>query len=290
MKKFFMFAAAAMMILSVASCKKDPSNNGGKDSAGVEVKTAAENLVVYLPLESEKGAVVKGQGISFQEKKGAAGFAKGMIGQAYTNTANNNDEAYLKLKVETDNAFKTLEDITVTLWAKNNAEFFKGALFSLNGTGKDPSWPGFVMLLDNHYAATGEQPEKQGVNGRFMFSDADLWLDTIDPALAKYDKWFQFAFTYDHATGNIVMYVDGVKFVEKNFDKKYPVKDAIAALTGTNALYVGAWSTFVETGANGDWQRYFAGSIDEIRIFNKALSATEIDALYKEEVKVALAN
>lgn len=304
MKKFFMFAAAAMMILSAASCKKD-SGNGDNNTAGAEVKTAKENLVVYLPLESEKDAIAVGKGISFEKKVGAAGFAKGMIGQAYTNTSGKNDEAYLKFKVAADNAFKTLDDITLTVWVKNVAEHYKGGLISLNGKNRSGDWPAFVAYMDNHDAATDDAPEKQQVNGRIVWpvtriqdgnsvdTDSSLWMDTRDPAFAKYDKWFQFAFTFDHNSGEWALYVDGAQVktaVYNDPDNPSPeFKKAINAIEGFNALYVGGWSAFIDGLNTYDWQSFFAGSIDEIRIFNKALSATEIDALYKEEVKVALA-
>ncbi len=52
-------------------------------------------------------------------------------------------------------------------------------------------------------------------------------------------------------------------------------------------MYIGAFASR-ETGKSSEsWLSYFAGKIDEIRVFNKALSEEEMLALYKAEVKVS---
>ncbi|MBQ7269285.1 MAG: LamG domain-containing protein [Bacteroidales bacterium] len=285
MKKIFLFAAAAMMVLA---CDK---NNGGNDGGQTKnkVETAKENLVAYLPLESEANAVSVGQGISFGAKSGAAGFGEGFIGKAYTNTAGNNDEAYLKLNVAATNAIKSLEDITFTAWVKNVADFQKGAILSMNGTNPSGDWPAFIAYFDNKSAATDTDPAKQQVNGRVVFvrdgADVNLWLDTWDPAFAKYDEWFQFAFTYDHTSGDWALYINGAEVKAANFGDKLPFSQAVPA--DFNAFYVGGWASRIDGTSTADWQGYFAGSLDEIRIYNKALSALEIASLYTEEVLIA---
>ena len=83
------------------------------------------------------------------------------------------------------------------------------------------------------------------------------------------------------------LYVDGVKVKEAEYGDKIAFGKCIPE--DATALYVGAWASWVEkyVGA-ADWQMYYAGSIDEIRFFNKALSETEMAELYKEEVKNSL--
>ena len=297
MKKVLMLVAAGLMM---AACSLEDLQNLANDVTDklTEVKTGAENLVVYLPLESETNAVKVGEGITFDSKAGAAGFAKGEVGQGYTNTSAKNDEAYLKFNLASGNALTKLEDVTITLWTKNIEEFQKGGFMSVNGKNfPQQDWPSFVVYLDNKGEEKDENDQPTGVktqqvNGRLMFIGAEgletnLWLATWDKAFAVYDKWFQFGFTYDHTSGAWALYVDGVKVKEAEYGDKVAFNKCIPA--DATALYVGAWASWVEkyTGA-ADWQMYYAGSIDEIRFFNKALSETEMAELYKEEVKNSL--
>ena len=297
MKKVLMLVAAGLMM---AACSLEDLKNvvdEGLDKL-TEIQTAKDNLVVYLPLESETNAVKVGEGITFGSKVGAAGFAKGEVGQGYTNTSAKNDEAYLKFNLASGNALSKLEDVTITLWTKNVEEFQKGGFMSVNGKNfPQQDWPSFIVYLDNKGIEKDEDGNETGVktqqvNGRLMFKndlglETNLWLDTWDKAFAVYDKWFQFGFTYDHATGAWALYVDGVKVKEAEYGDKIAFGKCIPE--DATALYVGAWASWVEkyVGA-ADWQMYYAGSIDEIRFFNKALSETEMAELYKEEVKNSL--
>lgn len=287
MKKFFFFAAAALV--AFVACTEKPDDPKNK---AAEVKTCAENLVAYFPLESATNAVVA-KGISFDKKVGQGDFAKGEIGNGYVNKAGNNTEAYLKFKLESGNPLASLTDVTITMWLNNVEDFQKGGIISVNGkhfSGQD--WPSMVVLFDNKSVDAETGAKNQQINGRFMFKDnvgaeTNMWLDTWDPAFAKYATWMQVAFTYVASTGEWHLYVDGVKIKDAEYGDKMPFGGCIPA--DANALYVGGWASWIESyqGA-ADWMSFFSGSIDEIRIFNKALSEQEIQALRKEEIAIAL--
>ena len=294
MKKFFVIAAMAM--IAMVSCQKPDNGKEDKDKTP-EVKTCAENLVLHMPLEAADNAVKVGEGITFESKEGAADFGTGYIGKGYVNTAANNDAAYLKFKLAASNALKKLESVTFTVWVKNTEAFQKGCLFSVNGKlFPTQDWPSMVAMFDNKGTVKDGDVDTgvktQQVNGRFMFKKADgsgtdLWLDTWDPAFAKYNTWFQYAFTYDATTGAWALYVDGVKVKEAEYGDKMAIGGCVPADATT--FYLGGWSSFIEKYAGaGDYQTYFSGSIDELRIFNKALTEAEIQALRKEEVAIAL--
>lgn len=288
MKKFFFFAAAALV--AFVACTEKPDDPKNK---AAEVKTCAENLVAYFPLESSANAVVA-KGITFDSKVGQGDFAKGEIGNGYVNKAGNNTtEAYLKFKLDKSNPLSSLTDVTITMWLNNIEEFQKGGIISVNGkhfSGQD--WPSMVVLFDNKGVDEETGAKRQQINGRFMFKNAEgnetnMWLDTWDPAFAKYATWTQIAFSYEASTGKWQLYVDGVKVKDAEYGDKMPFGGCIPA--DATALYVGGWASWIEkyTGA-ADWMSFFSGSIDEIRIFNKALSEQEIQALRKEELAIAL--
>ena len=292
MKKVFMLFDDGLML---AACNLDDIKDVIDDATDklTEIQTAKDNQVVYLPLNSAEKAVAIGEGISFASKNGAADFQKGQVKNAYFNTSAKNDESYLKFNLAKDNALSKLEDVTITVWVKNVEEFQKGGLFSVNGKHfATQDWPSFVVMFDNKGVDEATQEKRQQINGRIMFkkddgSETNMWLDTWDPAFAVYDKWCQIAFTYTASTGAWSLYVDAVKVKDAEYGDKMPFGKCIPA--DADALYVGGWSSWIEKyqGA-ADWQTFFAGGIDEIRIFNKALSENEVSALYREELNFAL--
>ena len=298
MKKFFLFAASFAMLATFASCNPEDKPGPEPEPEKPEVKTAKENLVVYMPLESEANAIEVGEGITFASKAGAASFGAGEIGQGYVNTSGKNDEAYLKFNLAKNNALSALTDVSFTIWVKNIEDFQKGGLFSVNGKiFPSQDWPSLVVMFDNKGIEKDENGVETGVktqqvNGRLMFKKADggetnLWLDTWNAAFAKYATWIQFAFTYEAATGLWALYVDGVKVRDGEYGDMMPFGKCIPE--DANAFYLGGWSSWIESypGA-ADWQSFFAGSIDEFRVYNKVLSEEEIQQIRREEVAIAL--
>ena len=76
------------------------------------------------------------------------------------------------------------------------------------------------------------------------------------PALTA-NTWAHLAATYDGAT--MRLYVNGVQVASR--------AQAGAIATSTNPLQIGGDSIYGQ---------YFAGMIDEVRVYNRALSVTEI--------------
>lgn len=299
MKKVLLFFATVAMVASVASCKKDNRTTpGGNNDPSEEpapekktAKTAAENLTLHLGFDKADAVVETGKGLgTFTVKGDGEIIEKGFIGGAYNNkAADQTKEAYGVFELAADNLFKEMDDVTFTAWVKLPEAASKGAIFSLNGSGID--WPAFIAYFDNSRVDEETNVKLQQVNGRLVFHDEagaeqNLWLDTFDAAFARYDKWFQFGFTYDHSTGAWALYVDGAEVKTAEFAPKIAFKNLVT--DKCNKFYVGAWASFVEGASSEAWQSFFAGSIDEIRMYNKALTKDEINALYKEELAFSM--
>ena len=290
---------------------ENDDEDGKDDPEGPKVTTCDENLVLWISFDNDN-LIEKGEGLSFKENKGDAAIKTGFIGKGWTNNAKNNSTAYSKFDVASANLFKKLDDMTFTVWVKNNKDYYKGGVVSLNGgrNGDKPhDFPAFNVYFDNNNPITidDQQVPAQQVNGRLIMHDEkgneqNLWLDTNAPEFAIYDNWFQLAFTYELNTtkpvdpekpdgdtkkcGTVMLYANGQFVAERAFDPNLPFNNLVTEFS--NAFYVGAWSTFVEGDSSQNWQTYWAGSIDEIRMYNKALSADEIAALYKEEIDINL--
>jgi hypothetical protein len=78
--------------------------------------------------------------------------------------------------------------------------------------------------------------------------------------------WVHIAATYDALAGQAYIYIDGVP-------------GAMAAIDTSRRIDIGNYSL----GGNSLWNsRYFDGQIDEVRIYDDALTAAEIQVLYRE--------
>lgn len=272
---------------------EEPGENTGKPERP-EVKTAADNLVLYISFDKDD-LIEKGEGVTFKENVGDAAITSGFIDKGWTNKSKKNDSAaYTKFDVAPVSLFSKLEEMTFTAWIKVNEEYFKGGMVSLNGAraGANPhDFPAFNIYYDNKGASQDTGEAWQQVNGRFVFHDSggveqNFWLDTADPAFARYEDWCQFGVTYDSMTGSGFLYMNGLPVRELTFGHTIPFSNLVTEYT--NAFYVGGWSSFIEGHSTQTWQSYWAGSIDEIRMFSKALSEDEILELYKEELAINL--
>ena len=81
--------------------------------------------------------------------------------------------------------------------------------------------------------------------------------------MAETNKWYHIAGTYQ-ANNNIKIYVNGV--LEKT--------TSIGVTRGTNPNNFSIGQSLIFPG------RFFNGTIDEVKIYNRALSAEEIEAEY----------
>lgn len=293
MKKIF-YLAAAISIAMFVSCDK----TGGTDDEGTktEVTVAKDALVLHLPFED--GSVAVGEGVTFASKEGQADFVAGFIGKAYTNKAANGETAaYLKYALAADNFVGDLKSFTFSAWLKRPATG-SGAFFSING-GVDSFWGSTLQFyFDNAYPNEETGIVDQQFNGRIEHNGVAQWPNAQNPAFSSLDKWYQVVRTYDAATSSWNVYVDGVKVVlplgeddaPTNIlqDGGQPIGNLNLATEAMNALYIGGWATRIDGNQNESWMTYFNGSIDEIRMYNRALTDQEIGKLFQEEKLISL--
>ena len=81
--------------------------------------------------------------------------------------------------------------------------------------------------------------------------------DAVGTSALPLNAWSHLAATFDGAV--VRLFVNGVQA------GSLPVSGSMAASTGALRL-----------GGNGVWGEWFAGLIDEVRVYNRALSASEI--------------
>lgn len=293
MKKIF-YLAAAMSIAVFASCEKNGDNNGGNEPEAPKVTVAEDALVLHLTFED--GAVAVGEGVTFAAKEGKAAFVDGFIGKAYTNTSGDAKEAgYLKYNLAEANCIKSLKSFTFAAWVKRPA-LGSGAFFSVNGGEHD--WGSTFHLMFDNTGVGEDGATYQQFNARIdsyrvgedgAKFQGSMWPNVQGPEFAKVDEWFHVARTYDAATGAWGVYVDGVLTHDGvAMDGELPFGDLDFNSPTMTALYIGGWAAIIDGVNNQDWMTYFNGSIDEVRMYNRALTAEELGQLWQQEKLINL--
>jgi hypothetical protein len=184
----------------------------------------------------------------------------------------NGSSSYVQLANPTNFDFNNTT-FTVTGWFKSNSStgqvflVAKGAAslatggyaIALNASVNNAANPGFLRAFTKDNTGSGTLTADQGSNSG-NFND---------------NNWHQFAviFTTNTSIGasnNIQTYVDGVLNQQGSAVTGNPYGG-----TNSDALSIGARA--VPSAPAG----YFPGVIDDVRIYNRALSATEVTRLYK---------
>jgi hypothetical protein len=92
---------------------------------------------------------------------------------------------------------------------------------------------------------------------------------TSEPGTIPLRTWSHVAAVFNHETGQRRTYVNGIQVAER-LDPPFKVHSSIADVT------IGAWLRSPD-----DLDFCFAGRIDEVHIFNRALTESEIRALFR---------
>ena len=183
----------------------------------------------------------------------------------------------------------TAKSYTVAMWLKSavphpNVNF----VFSLAQT-DDAYWEKSAMFMYIDHDGAGSRPDSAVVT----FAVKDNWYsfggkDRIPHILDN--QWHHLAFVYDETTSRLTTYVDGKALTG--------LSDAATknGITGPVNFTASKISNLIIGGANGHagvpgigtmstdpWQESFAGSLDQFRLYNKALTATEVLALYNSK-------
>ena len=146
--------------------------------------------------------------------------------------------------------------ITLSVWVKCQNTGDHQA--TLNARASDNTW---VMHAE----------VRSGGNFRWLLRAYQPSTTIFDMQVGKvrWDEWLHYAGTYDKATGKAVLYIDG---------------EVIQQQTVANRLSIaGDWGTGARVGYNVDNARPFTGIMDDIYVFNRALSQDEIRALLASE-------
>lgn len=179
---------------------------------------------------------------------------------------------------------------TVAFWEKNTVPQNEPQwLFTLPS--KD-GWTASAFTAFIDHQNTGSS-ETEATVKLVWGPDADQWFEFAGANRMKApilnNQWHHLAFVYDETTSKLTYYVDGVALtglpsgitdVLKNGNPRGP-----AQFVNPVGFVIGGWSKHGGFGGSTDsWIQPWKGSLDQFRLYNKALSATEVAALFNSKL------
>jgi len=280
-KNFFqvLFLGAALMTgFYLTSCDSGNNNTVNK----VDPSTiATTNLVAYFPFDNNATESISNLTPSVQP---LVTYVTGRRGKAYQGA----EGAHLLYTLPQASKLKTLTSFSVAMWFKSPLVTGdpEPIIFQI-GKSDDLFWGNLTLAL-NRLTATADSLQLKA----FFLKTGAEWSGqhiSYSNPMFQVNQWMHLVFEYDAATSKYIIYKDGVKVVTNTGieDRKAgPTGTALGSLSFANAdvINIGAWRPKTEGTATDAWMGWFKGNLDELRVYDKALSATEAKALYDAEV------
>lgn len=257
-----------------ASCQDEPNdyapdlNIGGYTSSN---EVAAENLVAYWSFNGNLND-------SISNTAGAAtstSFSAGLKGQALQGTTN----AYVVSN--TPEAVKGLKSFTTTIWF-NSALNDKGAVGLLDISNSNAFWGNLSIFLENGGNESTGKLKIHVDNGKT--ANVDAWLGNYD-LTSPWNKWNQVAVSFDEPSSTFKVYVNGSNIATSQMAGYGPIswKNVDKMVFGT--LHFQTEPSLTSATGKQDWANYLNGKLDEVRIYNRALTDEEISSLVRLEAR-----
>ena len=280
----------AVILLLFASCQKKfnpdsyaPIQTFGGFGSSSQIQPS--NLVGHWSFEnslidSVSSALGNGVGTS---------FTNGIKGQALQG-ANN---GYFITTPST--AVLNLQSLTISLWV-NVPPNLTGTYGFVCLSNTNDFWGNFDVFFENLPSPNNvkdisntilkghfENWKHALVNNKDTIIDHETWLGNFSIGSA-WNKWTHIVFTYDAATSTFNVYVNGSSIVSpivNTGNGNLTFQHASALIFGTMQFNV--TPSLGTAGGPQSWASYVPGAIDEVRIYNKALVAADVRALYQLE-------
>ncbi|APY11169.1 hypothetical protein BWZ22_07890 [Seonamhaeicola sp. S2-3] len=161
--------------------------------------------------------------------------------------------------LSTNSFIDGLGNVTIMAWVKTDA----GNAANITIAGEDT---GCKLWLQN-----GNQPT-------FTITTQGNSAKTIGASAINYDEWHHITGTYNGSTGAIELYVDGELIDSSNVGSSGAVIENTADANGN--FEIGRCST-----DNVSNKEYYKGDIDEVRVFNVALTSEQIGMMVYQEIE-----
>ena len=287
--KFIISAIAIGFAVGFTSCGSSDDGPaplppiGGYDNAD---QVGAADLVAYWPLDGNGT-----EDISDTDPAASVGatYEAGTKGEALKLTA-----GYLRYPAIA-NLSATMTSFSVSTWVKVANNGTTGSVFfSLS---RPNEWAGNVNFL----AETGwAQATSDSITfkGQLVSDNALGWQDSRNTIKASPEdilaghvaypnkvgaQWAHAVLTWDAATRLFKVYSNGTKISNPAWELRGAADSPAMAFTTPTFAVIGAFGTTANGTPVDVWDRPMTGSLDEMRVWKKALTQAEIGALYELE-------
>ena len=179
------------------------------------------------------------------------------------------------IKYPSANDFNQSTSVTISMWVNNKVNPNTELYFSL--ASKDYWHESAAFLLVEHATAD---------SCTFKFALQDKWVEFTNKSFKRpllNGQWHHLAFTYDETSSLLKIYFDGLQVPTPGNSGNL----GLGKLNLKNAtnLVVAGWNKHAGlTGPADGWISGFTGKMDQFRLYGKALSETEIMALYNSKL------
>jgi hypothetical protein len=295
--------------ISIASCSKSsggssgpaaPSNPDGADSSN-QIQAGA--LVAYWSFngnltDSKGGLTATNSGVT---------FTSGLNGKmAYQGAANQTTYA----SYVSSSAIKSMTSFTIAFWL-NSGQVDSGAQAILQLSNPLQYWPELDVDLEQYTPGSGPS---DSLHLKMYMENAANNVWTVAPEAyldTAVGKWTHVVITYNAAAGSVTMYQNGIAiYMTYPYSQTTTVPNGSVgpipfytsdpgSLTNTlgaplwgnadfsvsNNFVIGSWQGKVSPAFNpgegsDTWNDSYAGSLQNFRIYNTALSAADVASLY----------
>lgn len=275
-KTIHKYMIAAMLVsIGLSACVKKFDPNSYKPELNISGYTSPDqiepaNLVSHWNFNGTLAdSISKVAGVAT-----GTSFNTGLKGQALQG-ANN---AYVVSNVPA--AVQNIHSFTVSTWVKTPLN--TGALGLLDIDNDQTGGPGFWGSLAIFFDNGGD--ENTGVLKIHAFNKTgsptgvDAWLGGYS-VTNPWGGWVNVTVSYDDSSSTFVVYYNGSKIGTSTVAGFAPLNWTAAKKMVFGTLqFQTTPSLTANTGAQ-DWATYLPGELDEVRIYNKVLTSTEVNAL-----------
>lgn len=240
------------------------------DGCGISSSTAltrttsccnlSSNLIAYWKMDETSGNAADASGNGYTlSNYNSVSFTSGKINNCADFGSSNNNKYLSTTNSTLINTNLYSNSYTVSVWANISTQPSSGVYYEIFGTA--PYSGGLEKDIRIQYLNSSGVCKVLFNKGNYSGTDNNIYVTTT---LAT-GTWHHFAFTYTNNT-LLEAYIDGASVGYINNPYNNP-----AAGGSNNWLNVGSWVTPTA---------YLSGKTDEVGIWTRALSATEVSCLY----------
>jgi hypothetical protein len=194
------------------------------------------------------------------------------------------------IKYPSANDFSKSTSVTVAYWMKNTPATDGEPEFHFSLPSKDFWHESALFLLVEKGGPDAGNSTVDSMACTFAVQDNWVEFRGVNRLRKALDgNWHHVAFVYDETTSKVSAYVDGVAVSYTgtgNVLKSGTNPLGKLKFANVNNFVLGGWNkhTSGTGGAQDAWIHSYSGSMDQFRLYGKALSAAEVQALYNSKL------